>query len=51
VAEREREKKRERERCKIWLLLFLFFKRMTGALTPFSYLVFINKDQSIHKQR
>ncbi len=34
--EREREKEGERERE----LLFLFFKGMTGALAPFSYLVF-----------
>jgi hypothetical protein len=26
-------------------LLFLFLKRMTGALTPFSYLVVLNKLQ------
>ncbi len=37
--EREREKDRERERCRICLELFLFLKRMTGALAPFSYLV------------
>jgi hypothetical protein len=32
---RERERKKEGERG----LLFLFLKGMTGALTPFSYLV------------
>jgi hypothetical protein len=38
--ERKREKERERERCRICPeLLFLFLKRMTGALAPFSYLV------------
>jgi hypothetical protein len=35
----EREKDRERERCRICLELFLFLKRMMGALAPFSYLV------------
>ncbi len=35
---RERERERERERC---LELFLFLKGMTGALAPFSYLVFL----------
>ncbi len=32
------ERERGRERCRIWL--FLFLKGMTGALAPFSYLVF-----------
>ncbi len=42
VREREknREGGREREGCRICpKLLFLFFKGMTGALAPFSYLV------------
>jgi hypothetical protein len=39
---REREKVGERERCRICPeLLFLFLKRMMGALAPFSYLVII----------
>jgi hypothetical protein len=37
---REREK-RGRERCRIWMLYFLFFTGMTGALAPFGYLVLI----------
>ena len=38
--EREREKEEERERCRICPeLLYLFLKRMMGALAPFSYLV------------
>ncbi len=37
---RKREGERERERCRICPeLIFLFFKGMTGALAPFSYLV------------
>ncbi len=40
--ERERVRDRKRERCRICPeLLFLFLKGMTGALVPFSYLVFI----------
>ncbi len=35
--ETEREKEREREMSRI---LILFLKGMTGALAPFSYLVF-----------
>jgi hypothetical protein len=38
----EREKKRKIERCRICPeLLFLFLKGMTVALSPFSYLVYI----------
>jgi hypothetical protein len=37
-GDKERERERERERCIIWL--FLFLKGMTGALAPFSYLVY-----------
>ncbi len=38
--ERERERGREREKdMKNMAALFLFFKEMTGALAPFSYLV------------
>ncbi len=37
-GEREGERGRKRERCRI--LLFLFLKGKTGALAPFSYLVF-----------
>ncbi len=37
-GETERERERERERCRICPEL-LFFKRMAGALAPFSYLV------------
>ncbi len=33
VRKRDRERERERERT------YLFFKEMTGALAPFSYLV------------
>jgi hypothetical protein len=40
--ERESEKEGERERCRICPdLLFLFFKGMTGALAPFSYLIML----------
>jgi hypothetical protein len=40
--ERERERGREGERCRICPeLLFLFLKRMTRALAPFSNLVFL----------
>ncbi len=43
VSERERKRERaslgERERCRIFPELFLFLKGMTGALSPFSYLV------------
>ncbi len=36
-----REEEGERERCRICLeFLFLFLKGMTGALAPFSYLVY-----------
>jgi hypothetical protein len=35
--EREREREREREISRIWLLNL---KGMTGALAPFSYLVY-----------
>ncbi len=39
--EKERERERKRERCRICPeLLFLFLKGMTGAMAPFSYLVF-----------
>ncbi len=39
--EREKERKRERERCRICPeFLLLFLKGMTGALAPFSYLVY-----------
>jgi hypothetical protein len=39
--EREKDRERERERCRICPeLLFLFLKGMTGALAPFSYLVY-----------
>ncbi len=39
ARKRERESEKERgERCRIWLQLFLI--EMTGALAPFSYLVF-----------
>jgi hypothetical protein len=42
VRKRERGRERERERCrKCPELLFLFLKGMTGALSPFSYLVYI----------
>ena len=38
--EKEGERERERERCRICPeLLFLFFKGMTGALAPVTYLV------------
>jgi hypothetical protein len=37
---RERERERERE-TKNMVALFLFLKGMTGALAPFSYLVYI----------
>ncbi len=42
---RERKKRnREREICRICPeLLFLFLKGMTGALAPFSYLIFYSK--------
>jgi hypothetical protein len=40
--EREREKEGERERDMLNMVaLFLFLKGMTGALEPFSYLVFL----------
>ncbi len=39
--ERKREREKERERCRICPeLLFLLLKGMTGALAPFSYLVY-----------
>ncbi len=39
--EGEIERGRERERCRICPeLLFLFLEGMTGAMAPFSYLVF-----------
>ncbi len=40
---RETEKEGERERCRICPAL-LFLKGMTGALAPFSYLVFLNRE-------
>ncbi len=40
--ERETDREKKRERCRICPeLLFLFLKGMTGALAPFSYLVYI----------
>ncbi len=44
--ERKREGGREREKCRIWLILFL--KGMTGALTPFSYLVIKYEPKETH---
>ncbi len=43
----KRERERERERCRIWL--FLFLKGMTGALAPFSYLVYDNSLKTEHR--
>jgi hypothetical protein len=40
---RERERDRDRERERERELLFISLKGMTGALAPFSYLVFIIK--------
>ncbi len=41
---REGERQKESERCGICPeLLFLFLKGMTGALAPFSYLVFYSQ--------
>ncbi len=37
--ERKRDSEKEGERDTSWLLYFYFFKGMTGALAPFSYLV------------
>jgi hypothetical protein len=36
----KREREKERKRCRIWL--FLFLKGLTGALAPFSFLVYYN---------
>ncbi len=39
---KERGRGREREICRVYAeLLLLFLKGMTGALAPFSYLVYI----------
>ncbi len=48
-------RKREGERCRIWLLnlfhcfLTIFLKGMTGALAPFSYLVFYSAGPRVRK--